>query len=511
MNSYDYVLNLDADCFPEIRSNEKEEITKIQEDFVADYVKKPETQEFENWFCQTLKSKMPELSNEKTKEISNEILSEIRINSSKLEAIQEASKRGISKETWFAREMMKATSSLSGHEAAAYLQNLDDAVRNANEALTDTIMTKAGTVNMNSNLDGFIAEQYHAQTFNLNAAAKGSHYRARVLTPDGEKYAKNSVDIVIDEVTENGDAVRKNVCRYQSKYCKNATETQKALENGNYRGQQKLVPSDQHGDIKIKTTDHIEAPDGSASSNPLTKEQAQRMKEDARSGNWNDLDWNEYKLQDVALGIGKQAGRTALLGAAIGMGMSIARQAVSNEGMVRVDETVLDGLKTGSAFGLKAILAGALKVAAEKGCITIIPKGTPAAVITDIVHVGVENIKIISKVAKGELTFEEGANEMEKVTVSTIAGIATAAKGAYVGAQVGAFAGPIGAAIGGFVGSVAGYIIGSGVTEKVISTVQRFRQRIFKAVREETVLLADELKYSAAERRRWYATRPLLA
>lgn len=272
-----------------------------------------------------------------------------------------------------------------------------------------------------------------------------------------------------------------------------------------------MVPSDQQKDVNVKTTDHLEAPDGSASSNPMTKEQAKKLQEDAQSGNWKDLDWNEYKLQDVAVGIGKQAGRAALLGAAIGMGMSIVRQAASNEGMVRVDETVIDGLKTGSSFGIKAIIAGALKVASEKGLITIIPKGTPAAVIADIVHVGVENVKVISRVAKGELTIEEGANEMEKVTVSTIVGIAAAAEGATIGASIGAFAGPIGVAIGGFVGSVAGYMIGSGITEKVVSTVQRFRKRVFKAVREEAELLADEVRYSAAERKKWYAAHPLLA
>lgn len=39
-------------------------------------------------------------------------------------------------------------------------------------------------------LDGFIAEQYHAQTFNLNAEATGSQYRAKVLEPNGNGYAK---------------------------------------------------------------------------------------------------------------------------------------------------------------------------------------------------------------------------------------------------------------------------------------------------------------------------------
>ena len=179
--------------------------------------------------------------------------------------------------------------------------------------------------------------------------------------------------------------------------------------------------------------------------------------------------------------------------------------------MIDLKEASVSGLRSGGEFGLKAVIAGALKVASEKGLITIIPKGTPAGTIANIVHVAVENFKVITKVASGELTMDEGANEMEKVTLSTIAGIAAGAKGALIGTKVGAFAGPVGAAIGGFVGATVGYIAGSGITEKIVSVTQRFRNRIFRAVREEALALADEVKYTTEERRKWLIAHPLLA
>lgn len=40
--------------------------------------------------------------------------------------------------------------------------------------------------NIRLQLDGFIAEEYHAQTFKLNATVRGSYYRVRVLKPEGE-------------------------------------------------------------------------------------------------------------------------------------------------------------------------------------------------------------------------------------------------------------------------------------------------------------------------------------
>lgn len=73
-----------------------------------------------------------------------------------------------------------------------YLQGLDAALADANASLYRTIRTQAGAgpISQNPNLDGFIAEQYHAQTFNLNAKASGSPYRAKVLDPVDGKYAK---------------------------------------------------------------------------------------------------------------------------------------------------------------------------------------------------------------------------------------------------------------------------------------------------------------------------------
>ena len=95
------------------------------------------------------------------------------------------------------------------------------------------------------------------------------------------------------------------------------------FEKGDYRGQGKLIPDGQ--EIEKKSSNVIEAPDGTTSK-PLSKEKAKQMQEEAQSGNWSELNWNEYQVKDLAMGIGKQAGAAALQGAVIGAGMTVHRR-----------------------------------------------------------------------------------------------------------------------------------------------------------------------------------------
>ena len=104
------------------------------------------------------------------------------------------------------------------------------------------------------------------------------------------------------------------------------------------------------------------------------------MRDEAQSGNWNELNWNEYATKDLAIGIGKQAGYAALQGAAIGVGFDVAQKLWNGE-EIEAEEVAETALVSGADFGIKAAAAGALKVGVEKEIITVIPKGTPAGTI----------------------------------------------------------------------------------------------------------------------------------
>ena len=471
----DIVLAIDEDLAPHIVLTEAQELKPIQKKFIESYLENKDSMPIKDWLCAEMGTYLPERSSEEISQMSDEIIAVLKIQEEKKAALEKAINNGRSKESWFASEVITATSYLSSQEASQYLQGLDNALETANKSLYRTIHTQAGTISHNPQLDGFIAEQYHAQTFNLNAEAAGSPYRAKVLEPTGNGYAKNSVDVVI--VDKSGKIVK----RYQSKYCKDAESTAKAFAHGDYRGQQKLVPEGQEQDIAKKVTTVIEAPDGTTST-ALSKERAKELQNEAQNGKWNDLNWNEYKAKDLAIGIGKQAGQAALMGAAIGVGFDVA-QKVWNGEEINGEELVESAIVSGADFGIKAAAAGALKVGAEKEIIRAIPKGTPAGTIANITYVAIENVKIINKMATGELTAKEGFEKMEQTTVATVAGIATSTKGAAIGAVIGTVFGPVGAAVGGFVGGTIGYMAGSKVGETVVKGVQKVREKTKEVVK----------------------------
>lgn len=467
-------LLINEEDMPILVESECEEFKPILEDFIRSYSENS-TIPIESWLIPKMQEQLPEKNHEEISAIVEEIIATIKTNEEKQASLEKAIENGRSKESWFASETKKAMSAMSTQEAVNYLTSLDTSLQQANTSLYRTITTQAGTINKNPRLDGFIAEQYHAQTFNMNAEAVGSSYRAKVLEPNGHGYAKNSVDIVIV------DADGKVISRYQSKYYKNAKATEKAFEHGDYRGQQKLVPEGQQNDIAKKVNTVLEAPDGTTS-NPFTKSRAEQMRDEAQSGNWNELNWNEYAAKDLAIGVGKQAGYAALQGAAIGVGLDIAEKLYNGE-EIESDEIVETAIVSGADFGVKAAAAGALKVGAEKEIIKVIPKGIAAETCGNIAFVAVENAKVLGKIATGELTVKEGVDKMGQTTVATMAGIVAMEKGTAIGATIGMTFGPVGAAVGGFVGGTVGYIAGSKVGKSVAKGTQKVRDEVRKVAK----------------------------
>lgn len=490
--SFDAVLEIDEEYAPKVTEAEAEALKPIQKEFMQSYLANRDKMPVEEWLKGEMGRSLPERSEEEISEMSAEIITTLKVQEEKKKSLERAVADGRSKESWLAGELRQATAHMSGQEAAKYAQSLDAALEKANSALYRTITTQAGIVSQNPNLGGFIAEQYHAQTFNLNAEASGSPYRAKVLEPDGSVYGKNSVDIVI--VDGGGKVVR----RYQSKYCKDAEATAKAFEDGNYRGQRKLVPDGQEGAVGKNATNVLEAPDGTKS-NPLSKEGADKLQEEAQSGSWKELDWNEYKLKDVAAGIGKQAGQAALMGAAVGAGFEIANKVWNGE-KIDGEEVIEKAVTTGADFGIKAAAAGALKVGSEKGIIKCL-QGTPAGTIANIANVAIENVKVLGRMADGQLTAKEGLEKMEEVSIFTLGGIMASTKGMGIGAMVGSVLGPIGTAAGGLVGGAVGYMAGSKLGQAVAKGVKAIQDTAIKvvktvggAIREKVSAFADKVE-----------------
>ena len=458
------ILLLEEPVIQGLTKEECEALKPIVKDFVKTYAENKDMS-VDHWLTPKLQVYFPEKSPEEIRGMTEEIVDALKVSEEKKASLTKAVKRGRTKESWFASEVEKATSGMSMDGVKSYLQDLDNAVEKANQVfLKETIHTNAGTVNQSYNLDGFIAEQYHAQSFNL------SPYRAKVLQPDGKGYSKNGVDIVIIDIRTG-----KIVKRYQAKYYKNAKATAEVFKKNHYPGQQKLVPSDQINDIDVKATDVIESPDG-IKSNPLAKSRAEQMRDEAQSGNWENLNIGECQIKYLAQGIGRQAGYAAVQGAVIGAGLDLAQKVWDGE-EIKGEEVVETALKSGADFGVKSAAAGAIKVGVEKDIIKVIPKGTPLSTISNIAFVAVENIKVLGKVATGDLTATEGLEKMGQTTVSATAGLVAMGKGAAIGGAVGTFLGPVGTAVGSFIGGSIGYMAGSKFGKAVFEGAKKIVKR----------------------------------
>ena len=180
MEEQKYDLLLDEDILGEendltLSEEEGKQIKPIVLDFIKSYAEHS-NQPVKTWLIPKMQEELPERTEAEIETIVDDIVKMIEVNEEKKVSLQKATEDGRSKESWFASEVKKATSAMTAQEAAKYLTGLDAALRQANRSLQHTITTKAGVVSQNPRLDGFIAEQYHAQTFNMNAKAKGSRY-----------------------------------------------------------------------------------------------------------------------------------------------------------------------------------------------------------------------------------------------------------------------------------------------------------------------------------------------
>jgi len=473
-------LIIDIDYSLVLDEEEAEKLKEIEQRFIESYAQNKDKMSIDEWLFFEIKKNITTKPDNDISKISNEIIETLKTNEYKKKSLEESVKCGRSKENWLASDLKNIFSNMSLGETVDYLNELDKAIDNVNEAMFNTITTKNGSINKNLNLDGFIAEQHHVNSYNLNAKVNRSKYRAEVLVPkEGQTYGKNSVDIVIK------DEAGKIVERYQAKYGKTAKDTISMIKKGNYNNQRLLVPADQVQEVQKaypnKTVSAIIG-SGKIKSKALEKNEAKNLQNEAQSGNWNATNWNEYKTRDLAIGIGKKAGYAAIYGAAIGGGIEVATKLWNGE-EIKSKEVVEQALISGADFGIKAAIAGALKVAVEKGIIKVIPKGTPAGAIANISYIAVENVKVIRKLASKEITTEEAIDKMKKVVIATFAGILSHQEVNIAIMTIGQSLGPAGVVLGGVMGITLEYMKGSNFGETLVKTQKKVQEKSIKTLK----------------------------
>lgn len=342
---------------------------------------------------------------------------------------------------------------LSANRANTYVDNVNSAIGKSNEEILSALTTRTGEIIQNPNLDGFIFEEHHAGTFNIDAAVKEENYYAKALKPElGETYGKNSVDMTIEDSS-------KIVRKYQAKAYKNANETAKSFydrqQGYKYKFQSKLVPSDQTGDIS-NSVDKMKF--GEVESKNISKEEIKNIQEKYQSGDKEAVKFNFEKDVDT-LAISKQLGKQAVIngtmGIGIGMALDVGTKLVSGE-EVEVAEVIEAGVKTGTSMGLSTAVAGGIRVAVEKNVVPKVLTGVLAnnSVVGAVAASSVDMIGTAFKLGSGEINLGE-ATKRVGTSVGSAYGAIIAANWGY-GAAMAAIVGL------GTIGAV-GTIIGVGV------------------------------------------------
>lgn len=436
--------------------------------FVRSYRDKSPELSNKAWLCLEF-TKYPDIwqTEEEIEQTASEIVEEVAVFNTSQQELTENHRKGLSTNNWLAGKIEQGATAGGVTNVGAYATKIDIAVETANKANIDLLYRNDGQLNQQLNLDGFIAEQHHVDTFNLDAVAKGSDYRAEVLQPKlGETYGKNSVDVVI----RDGDG--KVVRRYQAKYGADADATNTLLKKGDYRGQRKLVPEGQSEGIP-RSAETIEI-DG-VESKPLSKQEAKEKQRKAQEkAEAKQYDWNETSRIDIAKNIGKKAGASALLSMGFQGARILGRRIwngitgkENNSAEEDLQEFVQSSLKSAATSGLTVAVTGGVTVAVKSGWLSNALKNTPAGRVANAVCIGIENAKVLYKYTTGEITGEEALDQAGSATCSLVGGLAGGTKGASVGAVLGTALGPVGTAIGGVVGGVVGGLAGSTVGEAI--------------------------------------------
>lgn len=457
-----------------ISIHEARNLKKLLTRFIKEYSKKPAAQSDEEWLKFRFMAELPELSEEEAEKLSAETVASVHEYNDNLTSLKNARKSGKTSEEWFAEKSQEAAVGLPATEFAEQMQILDTALDAANHSMRAAVQTQSGAISQNPSLNGFIAEQQQVNTFNLAAEVSGSPYRAYVMAPEpGHTYGKNSFDVVIK------DQGGKIVHQYQFKYGCDAKSTIAYIKAGNYNNQILVVPAEQVAEVQaafptktvvscIGGTDKVPV-----KSKPLTKSEAVEMQETMQqTGQVVEMDWMAYEPRALAKYVGKKAAFAGVQAAAISTGFHLAAKLVSDE-PIEAEEVVSTALKTGVDSGVKTATAGAVKVASERGVIHMIPKGTSMGTITNIACVTVENFKILSRVAKGEITMGEALDLMGCNTVAMTYGLKWGAGGVGVGALALSWIPVVGPVLGGVLGGTMGYMAGSNFGETIYQTAKK--------------------------------------
>ena len=443
-----------------LRGSRKRKTEQIIQKFLRSYAENEKSQDkkdLKTWLVSELQNELPNKKTEDIEKIATELISGIEIYYTKKKEVEKYQSLGITNGDYVGNEilekvadeieeaeivdtkeviedMKEASNILSQYneamiyETAAvkepqlvanvlsaksvnnYVDTVNTAIDDANKTMMESVTTKAGTINQNPNLDGFIFEEHHAGTFNIDATVKQKPYHAEALKPElGETYGKNSIDLVIEDTG-------KYVKKYSAKAYKNANETAKSfydkITGYKYKFQSKLVPTEQTSEI-ANSVDKIKY--NNVESKGITKAEIKEIQNDLQTGN-KKADIINFKNDVNTISISKQIGKQAMVNGTMGLGIGMA----TNIGInlitgkeVDAEQVIEAGIKTGTSMGMATAVAGGIRVAVEKKVIpTVFSRVLTNNTIGAIAAASMDIIGTAFKLGSGEITLGKAVKDV---------------------------------------------------------------------------------------------------
>lgn len=443
-----------------------------------------------------------------------------------------------------------AEAGLAANAGQNYCAEVESAIETFTEQMYETVR-QHGNMGVKQ-CKGFVAESWHANTFNINAVLKGSAHRASA----DKSQDLGSVDVstnfgtdfsmkYFENAKKSADAQRKNYYEQYAEYLKRPRKgnpksfeeylQKHGLENrpeellkSVYSGQYRVIPKDQLDEaikyletvMKIeegkdgpnralvyqnyketlqKLTDRVADGEG-VESIPLDKESAEVIAALCREGNFNAEDFGidiaSLVTTDYILQQALKAGYTA---AVISMVMEVAPEVCEvilyliKNGELNPEQLKEAGFAAvkGPALGfIRGYVSCALTIACNSRKLGKQFVGVEGNVIAAITVLAMDTVKNAWLVATGKMTGREMSVKTEDAAIITV--------GALIGGSVGTVLLPqlvvLGYMAGSFVGSVIGTIVAEGKNTLIMALCAHTGIALFGIVDQNYVLSEEMMK-----------------
>ncbi len=395
--------------------NSAKKFVPILKDFLESYVEKDASVSNKEWLKNQLEKQALDFAKDKLQAYSDELVEGVESYDKTLTSLREHTANGGKAETWLAENVAKSGKELSPSE----LQMVERTLGQGGEMLLRNL--KAGELHRNAekSVEETIAENSLIDNFNSASDAQGGRYVAEVdVTGEGSVYGRNQFDIaVVDKLTGQ------KLTNYLVKYGKTAVETIEMVKSIGNAGETLLVPSEQLDEVKKglpgwKVADALGGtPLVRVMGSPLTK----TLVDKCLNGELFDtakkvMNKTPGELIENIAGIAKTSG---VLSAGFMGGLE---KLANNEpiGSVNVRQMVEDAVTSGNLQGLKTAASGALATYVQKGMTKLIPKSTPASVISGIASTGIEAINVFNKVSNGTMSVGQAMEDFANQKVAMV-------------------------------------------------------------------------------------------